>query len=168
MSAGLELRINLGSGFRPMEGFLNVDNRPEMPGVDEVVDLNGPWPWGESSVDLLYGEDIVEHLYPLGKAEGQANIIEVMRRCWTVLKPNGILMLRVPSTEGRGAWQDPTHVTYWNINTFRYFTKGFPHHNLYKGWGIAFFLDEDGFIKRTPTDDTGVSWVDAKLKAAKP
>jgi hypothetical protein len=29
----------------------------------------------------------------------------------------------VPSTDGRGAFQDPTHVSFWNANTFAYFSR---------------------------------------------
>ena len=28
-----------------------------------------------------------------------------------------------PSTDGRGAFQDPTHVSFWNSNSFWYYTK---------------------------------------------
>lgn len=32
-------------------------------------------------------------------------------------------MIEVPSTDGRGAWQDPTHVSFWNENSFWYYTQ---------------------------------------------
>ncbi len=32
----------------------------------------------------------------------------------------------VPSTDGRGAFQDPTHVSFWNINSFMYYSIEFP------------------------------------------
>ena len=28
-----------------------------------------------------------------------------------------------PSTDGRGAFQDPTHVSFWNSNSFWYYTR---------------------------------------------
>ena len=31
-------------------------------------------------------------------------------------------MIEVPSTDGRGAWQDPTHVSFWNEHSFWYYT----------------------------------------------
>lgn len=40
-----------------------------------------------------------------------------------VLAPGGWAFIEVPSTDGRGAWQDPTHVSYWNENSFFYYTK---------------------------------------------
>jgi hypothetical protein len=40
-----------------------------------------------------------------------------------VLVPGGYCFIHVPSTDGRGAWQDPTHVSYWNQNSFFYYTR---------------------------------------------
>jgi hypothetical protein len=40
-----------------------------------------------------------------------------------VLKPGGWLITRTPSTDGRGAFQDPTHVSFWNPNSFLYYTS---------------------------------------------
>lgn len=158
--------LNLGAGNRPIEGAVNVDKVPG-PGIDLVADLNEEWPWGESSIDGIVSEDCFEHLYPLGKAEAQANVIEVMRRCWHVLKPGGYLRVQVPTTESRAAFQDPTHVTYWNLNTFRYFVKGFPHWKVYDGFGIEFGFGPGGYVKAIPPDDTGAAWVEAYLEAVK-
>jgi len=163
---GAGLKLNLGAGSRPIEGAVNVDII-ERPGIDLVCDLNAPWPWAPSTVDLIVSEDCFEHLYPLGKAEGQMNIVEVMKRVWTALKPGGVLHVQVPSTDSRAAFQDPTHVTYWNINTFRYFVKGYPHWILYQGFGVAFEYGEDGFVKAIPRDETGAGWVEARLRAVK-
>jgi SAM-dependent methyltransferase len=100
---------------------VNVDNRP-LPCVNQIVDLNKrPWPWAENSIDQIIAFDALEHLYPLGKAEGQANIVAVLSEIHRVLKPGGELLARIPSSDSRGAFQDPTHVTYWNPNTWWYF-----------------------------------------------
>jgi hypothetical protein len=40
-----------------------------------------------------------------------------------VLADGGWVFIEVPSTDGRGAFQDPTHVTYWNENSFLYYTR---------------------------------------------
>ena len=32
-------------------------------------------------------------------------------------------MTFTPSTDGRGAFQDPTHVSFWNSNSFWYYTR---------------------------------------------
>jgi len=119
------LRLNLCCGESRKEGFVGVDIDPN-PAVDMVVDLNIlPWPWDDNSVDEVFVTDGLEHLSPLGKAEGQANIVAVMREIGRILKPGGQFEIMVPSTDSRGAWQDPTHVTYWNKNTFLYFASNY-------------------------------------------
>ena len=35
----------------------------------------------------------------------------------------GWAFIEVPSTDGRGAFQDPTHVSFWNENSFTYYTE---------------------------------------------
>lgn len=161
-SAGSTQRLHLGSGYNPKLNWTNVDNR-ELPGVDSVVDLNSiPWPWKTSSISEIYAEDILEHLYPLGKVEGQLNIMAVMEEIHRVLKPSGTIHIKVPSTDGRGAWQDPTHVTYWNINTFSYFDPLTAIWQLYKPpfqFKITSLNNTDNF--------NGIVWVRADLKAMK-
>ena len=45
-----------------------------------------------------------------------------MEDIWRVLKPGGMFNAMVPSTDGRGAFQDPTHVSFWNINSWLYYS----------------------------------------------
>jgi len=59
-------------------------------------------------------------------------IIHFMNEAWRVLKPGGRLDALIPSTDGRGWSQDPTHVSHWNENSFLYFCdplymKLYPH-----------------------------------------
>jgi SAM-dependent methyltransferase len=42
---------------------------------------------------------------------------------YRVLAPNGLLLSLTPSTDGRGAFQDPTHVAFYNENSFWYYTN---------------------------------------------
>lgn len=118
------LRLQLGSGQSPQQGYINIDINP-YEGVDLVYDLDKiPWPFEDSSVDEILALDVLEHLAPLGRAMGQYNIVGVLTEVYRVLKPGGVLKARIPTTDGPGAWQDPTHITYWNMNTFLYFTLG--------------------------------------------
>ena len=61
-----------------------------------------------------------------------------MNETWRVLKPGGKAEIIVPTTEGPGAFQDPTHISFWNRNSFWYFES----RNLYRerfadSYGIA-------------------------------
>jgi hypothetical protein len=52
--------------------------------------------------------------------------IHTMNELWRVAKPDGVIDIRVPSTDGRGAFQDPTHISFWNINSFMYYSIEYP------------------------------------------
>lgn len=46
-----------------------------------------------------------------------------MNEAWRVLAHGGLLAIMVPSTDGRAAFQDPTHKSFWNENSFFYWTR---------------------------------------------
>lgn len=88
-------------------------------GVDLVhgpirADLNEPWPFPDNSVGVFRAHDALEHL---------RNPIHTMQEIQRCLAPGGWLLSETPSTDGRGAWQDPTHVSFWNENSFWYYTR---------------------------------------------
>lgn len=80
------------------------------------ADLRRRWPWPDSSVDQLRAHDIFEHL---------PNKIFTMNEAFRVLKPDATLDLFIPTTDGRGAFQDPTHVSYWTPNDLFYYCEVF-------------------------------------------
>jgi hypothetical protein len=48
-----------------------------------------------------------------------------MNELWRVLKPGGRVTIEVPSAaRGAGAFQDPTHYSFWTANDFEYYEKG--------------------------------------------
>lgn len=55
----------------------------------------------------------------------------IMNECWRVLKMDGILDIVVPTTDGRGAFQDPDHKSFWNRNTFWYHDVSNAHHSRF-------------------------------------
>lgn len=109
------VRLNLGCSDAHEPGYLNVDR---VPPADLVADLQQRWPWKSSTVDEIRAHDFIEHL---------PDKIHTMNEAWRVLKPGGIFKIVVPTTDGRGAYQDPTHVSYWNRNSFWYYTDGDAH-----------------------------------------
>jgi len=116
------LCLNLGCGYRKLDGFVNIDNRMEV-GPDLVCDVIAGLPYEDGSVDMVRAHDFLEHI-PIGK------VIGVMEEIWRVLKPGGIFESMTPSTDGRGAFQDPTHVSFWNMNSWFYYTHE-DYRNLY-------------------------------------
>ncbi len=39
----------------------------------------------------------------------------------------GLILTQTPSTDGRGAFQDPSHVAFYNENSFMYLTQSSLH-----------------------------------------
>lgn len=110
------MRIDIGCGPNKAPGFIGVDI-VDLPGVDIVADLKEDFPFEDNSVDEVRAYDSIEHL---------PDILHTMNEIWRICKPYGIVDIRVPSTDGRGAFQDPTHVSFWNINSFYYYCIDFP------------------------------------------
>ena len=104
------LLVDIGGGYNPYPGYTTVDQRE---GADYVCDLNDGIPLPDNSVGVLNASHIIEHLYDKTKIMGEIH---------RVLAHGGYAFIEVPSTDGRGAFQDPTHVSYWNENSFLYYT----------------------------------------------
>ena len=120
------MKLNLGCCDALLDGFVNVDLVPG-DGV-QVADLREPWPWPNSSVTHIRAWDIIEHL---------PNKILTMNELWRVLRPGGTAEIAVPTTDGPGAFQDPTHVSFWNRRSFMYYEAGNPYRERFaRHYGI--------------------------------
>lgn len=106
--------IDLGAHHNKPEGYLGVDLRPGK-GVDIVTnffDLD----FQPNSVGVIRAYDFMEHV-------GNENRQRFMEKCYELLAHGGMLLSMTPSTDGRGAFQDPTHTAQWNSNSFWYYTQ---------------------------------------------
>jgi hypothetical protein len=102
--------IDLGGRFGKWPEYETIDINPPS---DIISDLNERWPLETSSVGVLRASHIFEHL---------KSPVHAMNEAYRVLAPGGWLYIDVPSTDGRGAFQDPTHVSFWNENSIWYYT----------------------------------------------
>jgi len=76
--------------------------------------LTGRWPFADGEVGLFIARDL------LCKLPQPVHVMEEAHRC---LAANGWFLTDTPSTDGRGAFQDPRHVSFWNSNSFWYYTR---------------------------------------------
>jgi predicted SAM-dependent methyltransferase len=120
------MKLNLGACDRQFPGFQSVDLCPP---ADFVADLSGKWPFDDSTVDAVKAFHMIEHV---------ADSIHFMNELWRVCRPGARIEIEVPSaTHGAGAFQDPTHKSFWTMNSFQYFQDGSAaHHRFAKSYGI--------------------------------
>jgi ubiquinone/menaquinone biosynthesis C-methylase UbiE len=85
--------------------WVNADIREDV-GADCICDLTGPWPWDENTFDWVYADNVLEHF-----ESHQA--IHVLNEIGRVLKSGGRATIIVPHAMSQGAYQDPTHKSFW-------------------------------------------------------
>ena len=105
--------LDMGAAHNRPAGYLGVDQYPH-PNVDIVCDVSEGIPMDDSSVGVIRAHDFIEHI---------PDSVALFNEFYRVLAPEGLLLIQVPSTDGRGAFQDPTHVSFWNENSFWYYTN---------------------------------------------
>lgn len=107
------VRIDLGCGENKPEGYIGVDKR-QLEGVDLVHDLD---------MGLPFPDDYAQHIRANHFLEHVRDPVFIMNEIYRVLVPRGTLAFDYLSTEGKGAFADPTHVSYWNRLTLYFFTQ---------------------------------------------
>lgn len=102
-------KIDLGGGLFPRPGYTVLDKRES---ADVVCDLDAGIPLESDTVGVVNASHILEHL---------KDPIASMKEIYRVCAHGAWVFIEVPSTDGRGAFQDPTHVSFWNENSFLYY-----------------------------------------------
>jgi len=112
--------LNMGCGKTRIPNSIGVDKVLVEGYVDVVHDLNTvPYPFESNYADEIHMYHVLEHLHdPLEKVE------ELHR----ILKPGGILYIRVPHFSSMGAFSDITHVRPFGFASFDCFIKDTYHH----------------------------------------
>jgi hypothetical protein len=138
--AGSEIRLNLGCGHIPMEGYLNVDGRP-LEGVDIVAEV-GDLPFETATVTQIHSAHLLEH-FP---------VEELRRRLlpywFDLLLPGGTFTAVVPDPETmideyvarRFSFEDLRLVTFGEQEY-----EGDFHFNMFSKDSLKNLLGEAGF-----------------------
>lgn len=125
------MKLNICCSTPPWpEGYHNVDI---VQPCNQIADLSKQWPWDSNSIEEIRAFDAIEHL---------PDKIHTMNEAHRILVPGGLFDIKVPTTDGYGAWCDPTHVSYWNRLSFDYFVRGTaPYERFPKAYGITACFD---------------------------
>lgn len=149
------LRLDLGSGPRPADGFKGVD---VVDGItDFCVDLSdgAPWPFEDDSVDELRSSHFIEHIrndyfmqpvpaYKGDKGFGRALpkdlLFHFFDEAFRIIKPGGTFTIQWPALQSVRAFQDPTHRRFIPAETMNYLHRGIreqmglAHYNVKCNW----------------------------------
>ncbi len=116
------MKVNLGSGYRRHEGFVNVDADP-LTKADYIADLEkDPLPFEDSSVDYFMAHHILEHM-----GEG---FFHLMKEIYRTGKHGAILDIVVPHHFHELFYTDPTHRRPITVHGMRLFSKKYNVDNL--------------------------------------
>jgi SAM-dependent methyltransferase len=79
------------------------------------VDPSAPsLPYADGSVGAIKALDVLQRM---------PDRAAFFNECYRVLAHGGMVLTDSPSTDGRGAFQDPSHVAFYNENSFIYLTQ---------------------------------------------
>jgi predicted SAM-dependent methyltransferase len=104
--------LNLGTGYKLVKAgegdrVVNHDLHKHAPYITVAHDLNiFPWPWEDSSFDLIVACAVMEHL--------RVDLLESVNECWRLLRPEGVLYLKLPYWHHDNSYVDVTH--YWRFS----------------------------------------------------
>ena len=122
------MKLNLGCGFRKLDGYVNVDKQATCQ-PDMVLDLEKlPWPSESESVEEVVASHVLEHL-----GQQPEVFLAIMRQLYRVMKPEAMARIIVPHPRSDDFLGDPTHVRPITDQTLRLFSQRRNRETLAKG-----------------------------------
>lgn len=110
-------RLHLGCGRTILPGWINLDRCPGM-GVDVVADLDAcattPLPFAPDTVAEFLGSHLLEHIH---------DTLSLMQELHRIARPDALATFLLPYGSSDDAFEDPTHVRAYFVNSFGYFSQ---------------------------------------------
>ncbi len=117
-------KLNIGCGLDFLPNCINSDRVQIKNRVDVVHDLNVfPWPWESNTFDEVIAKSVLEHLVP--------DLVQTLDEIHRILKPGGLVTLKLPHWRSDIAWQDPTHRWKFSLKSFEQFDPSTLRGELY-------------------------------------
>ncbi len=105
--------LDLGCGDRKKKGHFGIDKH-YFSDIDVIADIDKGLPLKDDVVDGVYSNYFLEHV---------ADVVSVFREIYRVCKKDARVVLTVPYYTSINAFKDPTHLTFFTEDTFRYFSR---------------------------------------------
>lgn len=129
-------RLHLGCGTHHIDGWINIDSRPD-PAVDRVLDVREGVPF--NGVEAIFAEHFIEHLE-------YRDALALLRECRRALRDDGVLRLSTPNLD----WVWASHyrrVLAPDVELLACFSLN----RAFRGWGHR-FLYNFGTLRATLLD----------------
>ncbi|RCK78597.1 MAG: hypothetical protein OZSIB_1319 [Candidatus Ozemobacter sibiricus] len=119
-----------------MPGSLGLDLLPWTQ-ADIIHDLNQfPYPFPDSTFEGVHADNVLEHL---------ERPIRVMEEIHRITKPGARIEIIVPYFRSKYAFTDPTHRTFFGIDSFAYFDPTHPTSQQYPYTQARFAIEKRVF-----------------------
>ena len=114
------MKLHLGCGNDYKKGYINCDMSTNIKS-DKLVNLEGPLPFEDNSVDEIIANHVFEHIH---------RFVPLMHEIYRVSRRNAIIKIKTPFYSAWGQFNDPTHVRFFTPFTFNYFKSGNYSHEV--------------------------------------
>ncbi|PGX77766.1 class I SAM-dependent methyltransferase [Priestia megaterium] len=110
-------KLHLGCGKTILKEWINLDIMKGQ-GVDIVADLEKcsetPLPFEDNSIDEFYASHLIEHIH---------HTLPLMQELHRIAKNDAKAVFRLPYGSSDDAYEDPTHIRQYFLNSFGYFSQ---------------------------------------------
>lgn len=135
------IRLDLGAGAYPREGFVRMDRDRSSGGTHICWDIALGIPLPNGSVSELWTSHFLEHLVP-------TDVHYVLQEIWRVCADNALVTIKLPHGD-TPAGRLPCHYSYWNEAAMQAIHDWFPHkgHPDYNGnfWDVQRIWREEPY-----------------------
>ena len=110
-------RLHLGCGHTILKDWINLDF-VALKGVDVIANLDAcaevPLPFEDNCIEEFYGSHLIEHIQ---------HTLPMMQELHRIAKPGAKANFRLPYGSSDDAFEDPTHVKQYFLQSFGYFSQ---------------------------------------------
>jgi SAM-dependent methyltransferase len=114
-------------GTKQVPASVGLDQH-RLPGVDLVANLERGLPFTDDSFDQVFAIHVLEHV---------VDLMRLMNEVHRVLRPRGVLHVITPAHDFVNAVADPTHVRFFDVQTFKYFCCARPGMRVFRPLSVA-------------------------------